>query len=214
MPKKKIVDKILGEVVQRDLGRYTRRAIELGATDARLINAGAVIIDERVRAKCSYPKCEFYGTNAHCPPHALPLPEVRALVARYEYSIFIDIRVPAGLIAGTNVIKSGSSVPSALKMYEIVSKVEAEAFYDGYYLALGFACGPCKRFFCPDLPCQALSPGQGCRHPLRSRGSMEGAGMDAYAMATRVGWDVYPIGRSSLPQDVPHGHRLGLILVC
>ena len=43
-----------------------------------------IIIDERVRAKCLYPKCMSYGTNAHCPPHAMDLQDVRRLVERYE----------------------------------------------------------------------------------------------------------------------------------
>ena len=42
---------------------------------------------------------------------------------------------------------------------------------------------------------------------------MEGAGMDAYTMATKVGWGIYPIGKYSSPSDVPHGTRVGLVLI-
>jgi len=42
---------------------------------------------------------------------------------------------------------------------------------------------------------------------------MEGAGMDVYAMATKVGWDIYPLGRAAPPPDVPFGALLGLVLI-
>ena len=103
--------------------------------------------------------------------------------------------------------------PTQVIKHEIVSKIEAEAFYDGYHLALGFACGPCKAAFCPEIECNALTTGQSCRHRLRARSSMEAVGMDAYTMAAKVGWDIYPIGASVQPSEVPHGTRLGLILI-
>jgi hypothetical protein len=32
-------------------------------------------------------------------------------------------------------------------------------------------------------------------------------------MATDVGWDIYPIGKNTHPDQVPHGNRLGLVLI-
>lgn len=211
---RKIVEKVPDDVLKSDLEKYREKAIELGATDAKVITADMVIIDERVRAKCRYPKCDWYGTNAHCPPNSMDIKDVRELVNKYKHGIFCSIRVPSEYVAGSDVVKSGSNIPSVLKMYEIVAKIEAGAFYDGYHLALGFALGPCKLFFCPNQDCSALLAGQGCRHPLRARSSMEGMGMDAYTMATKVGWEIYPIGTKTQPGDVPHGQRLGLILIC
>jgi hypothetical protein len=37
--------------------------------------------------------------------------------------------------------------------------------------------------------------------------------MDAFTMATKVGWDIYPIGLSTSPEDVPYGSLLGLVLI-
>ena len=39
------------------------------------------------------------------------------------------------------------------------------------------------------------------------------AGMDALTMATKVGWAVYPIGAAVSPSEVPHGTKLGLVLI-
>ncbi len=68
--------KIDPEKLQKDLVRYAQLAIELGAADAKVIPVSDVIIDERVRAKCEYPKCSFWGTSAHCPPPRHPHPGV------------------------------------------------------------------------------------------------------------------------------------------
>ncbi len=210
---RKIAAEISDEVFEDDLERYRKRAIELGATDAKVISSDFVIIDERVRAKCIYPKCDSYGTNAHCPPYSMAIDDVRKLVAKYKAGIFIDFRVSSDLVAGPRVAELGLNIPSGLKMHEIVAKLEAEAFYDGYHLALGFALGACKLFYCSNEECSALIQGQGCRHPLRARASMEGMGMNVYTMAAKIGWDIYPIGRRTKPEDVPCGHRFGLVLI-
>ena len=209
----KIVEKVPDEKLQQDLEKYRKQAIELGATDAKVIPADIVVVDERVRAKCIYPKCGNYGTNVNCPPYSIDLSLTREVVKRFQKGIFFMLRDAAETVAGPDVLKTGAHLPSGKKVHEIVGKLESGAFYDGYYLAIGFAAGSCKSLFCPDKECSALTTGQRCRFSYVARTSMEGAGMDAYAMATKVGWDIYPIGRSSLSSDVPHGTRLGLVLI-
>jgi predicted metal-binding protein len=201
---RKIVDVIPDEQLEKDLEKYRRRAIELGATDAKVIKSSSIILDERVRAKCRYPRCRHYGTNANCPPYVNEVDEVQQLVNKYKYAIFIAIKIPSKLKA---------SVDKSIIMQEIVSKIEVEAFNDGYYFALGFACGSCQSLFCDDLACEALKPAYICRHPLKARPQMESVGMDVYAMATKVGWDIYPIGINTNPSSIPHAHRLGLVLI-
>lgn len=208
---RKVVARVPDEVLQRDLERYRQRAIELGATDAKVVTSEMVLIDERVSAKCVYPKCDFYGTNANCPPYTMNPDQTRRLVDNYHYGIFIKLEVPSKEIVGPQAKKSGARWRR--KIHEIVSKIEAEAFYDGYYLATGFASGSCKSVFCPDIECNALTLGQSCRKPLKARCSMEAVGMDVFALAANVGWEVYPIGRSLPPSEVPHGTRMGLVLI-
>ena len=209
---RKIVGKISDEVLEKDLGKYRQRAVELGATDAKIITTDMVVIDERVRAKCTYPKCEWYGTSAHCPPHVMELEQTRKLVNNFRYAIFFRIKVPTEIVAGKRTpeqIKQHRLI--GRKRLEIVAKVEAEAFYDGYYLSVGFGGGSCKSYFCPDEDCRALKLGQGCKFPLRARASMEAVGMDVYLMATKVGWDIYPIGMA--PSDAPYGTTTGIVFI-
>ena len=210
---RKIRVNITAQQVQEDLEKYRQRALDLGATDSKIITTDAVVIDERVLAKCVYPKCSRYGTNANCPPYAMPVGQVRKIVEGFRYAIFIKLEIPSTDIAGTEARDKRLTAPARNKVQEIVAKIEAEAYFDGYYLALGFACGSCKTVFCPDQDCSALIPGQSCRAPLKARSSMEAVGMDAFLMAARVGWDVYPIGASLSPSEVSHGVRLGLVLI-
>jgi len=210
---RKIVEKIPDEVLQQDLERYRRRALEVGATDAKIITTDMILIDDRVLGKCTYPRCPFYGTNVNCPPYAMDLALVRRVVNNFRYAIFIMLKVPSKELAGPEAREKRLSVPSAIKNYEIVARIEAEAFYDGYHLALAFAGGSCKNTFCPNTECSALVPGQSCKHFPMARSSMEAVGMDAFIMAAKVGWDIYPIGRSLPPSEVPHGTKLGLVLI-
>ena len=210
---RKILKTIPDEQVQKDLEKYRQRALELGATDAKVIATDMVLIDERVRAKCIYPKCHHYGTNANCPPHAIDLEQTRKIVKNFRHAIFTKLEVPSEELAGTEARDKGLMIPGNRKLHEIVSKIESEAFFDGYHLALAFASGPCRDVFCPDIECSALVPGQPCRHSLKARSPMEGVGMDAYTMAATVGWDIYPIGESLSPSEVPFGAILGLVLI-
>ena len=209
----KIMVSVPDEVLHKDLEKYRNRALELGAADAKITTTDMILIDERVRLKCIVPLCSSYGTNANCPPYAIALDLIRKMVNNFRYAIFIRLKVPSEELCGTGYKEKRLAARSALKNFQIVSKIESEAFYDGYHLATGFGGGPCKLYFCPEHECTALVPGQPCRHALQARVSMEGAGMNAFAMAARAGWDIYAIGCSAQPSEVPCGARLGLVLI-
>jgi predicted metal-binding protein len=200
---RRITKRIPAETLQANLNTFREKALEWGATDAKIITADKVIIDERVRAKCMNPKCPMYGSNGNCPPYAPDLDMVRQVVNNFHYGIFVVTKFP---------FVAAGSIKDRIGNYELVARIEAEAFYSGYYLALGFADGPCKSRFCPDKECSVLT-GQGCRMGLKARYSMESWGMNAYLMAAREGWEVYPIGKSTMPADVPYEVALGLVLI-
>lgn len=209
---RKIVERIPNEVVQQDLEKFRQKAIALGADDAKIITADMVVIDERVRAKCRYPRCEHYGASANCPPYTMELEQTRKLVNSFHYAIFFRLKMPTELAAGKQTVAQLKQRRRfTQKRYEIVAKIESDAFYDGYYLAVGFGGGCCKRFYCPDDDCRALQPGQSCRFPQISRSSMEGVGMDVYLMATKVGWDIYPMGMR--PSDAPYSTLTGIVFI-
>lgn len=209
----KVVERIPEERLQQDLEKYRKRAIELGVSDAKIISADQVVIDERVVAKCTYPRCSGYGTSVNCPPHAMKPDQIRKVVNNFHYGIFMKIDVPPGDIAGKEARSKNLTAPYRKKLAEVTAKIESEAFYDGYYLAVGFGNGACKGLFCRDTDCIALVPGKSCPHRLKARSPMEAVGMDVFAMAAKVGWDVYPIGRATLPSEVPSGLRAALVFI-
>ena len=221
--------------VENELTRYCELAIRLGASDAKTIGADQIIVERRVSAKCAIPKCSGYGTCANCPPYAPSPLEVREIVKEYKYAIFVRLKLPPEeltdssgnpeakkanppkileTVSGVEPLKAPNRPRDATpKIFEIVSGVESKAFYDGHYLAMGFGGGSCRRALCGLNACSVLMPGGSCRHALKSRPSMEAVGMDAFRMAVNVGWDIYPMGKATCPADVPHGSRLGLVLI-
>jgi predicted metal-binding protein len=215
----KVVRKILIDIPDHlllsDLKRYKREAIHLGATDCKIIETKNVIIDERAYAKCHYPKCQFFGTSANCPPYSLKPEETVKMINRYRYGIIFALKASASAFVGSFEVlnQRGETGAHRRKIFEIASKLEAMAFYDGYYFALGFASGPCKALFCKDLECAALVRGKACRFPLKARSAMEAVGMDVFGMALRMGWDIYPCGAGLSPADVPFGKRLGIVFI-
>jgi predicted metal-binding protein len=138
---------------------------------------------------------------------------VRKVVGKFRYAMFIKIEVPSSDIAGTEARDRNLVHPYRMKLAEITAKTESEAFYDGYHLALAFGNGSCKSLFCPDNDCHALVTGQACPHRLKARSPVEAVGIDVFTMATKVGWDIYPIGQATSPSEVPCGMRLALVLI-
>ena len=198
--------------IRQDLERYRAAALELGATRARIMPADEVVVDERVTLKCQVPRCFGYGTGAHCPPNTLPPAELREHLAKYRWAVFFVKDVPAEVI-----VRDKKTIKERVAVYQnvfrIVNQVESMAFYDGHYLAFGFAAGSCRHTYCGlEEDCQAMD-GKKCRFSLRSRPSMEAVGMDVYRMATASGWDIYPIGSDAKPEDVPKGTLAGIVIV-
>jgi predicted metal-binding protein len=211
---RKIVEKFPEDLLEQDLNKYQQKAIEFGATDAKIITNDMILIDERVRAKCFVPVCRHYGTNAVCPPNAMELDLFRKVVNNFRYALFFMIKVPSTELAHPEFIEKKKGARTQVLTWEICAKIESEAFYDGHHLAMAFASGPCLPYLCPGEDVCALLAGKGsCRGAYKARSAMEAVGMDAFRMAAKVGWEVYPIGEDIPPSEVPHGARLGLVLI-
>ena len=195
-----------------NLERYKKKALELGASNAGIVRADQIPVDERVTMKCQIPRCLGYGAGAHCPPNTMKPAELRELLKKYEWAVFFTKDVPAEVIVRDKAtIKE--RVEAYQQMYSMVSEIESEAFYDGHYLAFGFAAGSCRHTFCGQLPdCQAMK-GDKCRFSLKSRPSMEAVGIDVYKMVALAGWDIYPIGSGAKARDVPKGTLAGIVIV-
>src|SRR5680860_1454361 len=188
--------------------------MKLGCSDAKIVSTDLVVIDERVLARCVSPMCPYYMTNLNCPPHSFTPDETRRLVKCYDHGIFIMLSVPPEEHTSKDYYDSKKHrIPSSIKMYKMVAEVQNAAYYDGYPLATAFSGEPCcKRVFCPNQECAGIK-GDGCRFGHKVNPTMHSVGMDVFTMAARVGWSIYPIGKSTDPDQIPFGLEMGLVLI-
>ncbi len=171
-------------------------AKHLGATRAKMISAVDVVIDERVRLKCSIPRCENYGRHLMCPPNTLAVAEFRDIVRLYRRAIIVQIEsafdsadksdeslnreVCARLERETGTRELG------IRLHELVNRLEAAAFKKGYYLAAGLIGSDCE--LCEE--CVGTAGNEPCRRPFEARPSMQAMGIDVIETCKNAGLPV------------------------
>jgi len=212
-PSRRITLSVSDSQLKDDLTRLRQRVLDLGGSKAEIIPADWARIDERVRLKCSIPLCPNYNRSLYCPPHT-PSPDfMRSALSRYSRALLFCLDVVPAEQFSDRSIQRDAAKDWSRKVFEIVGEVETLAFGYGYYFALGFAQASCRKALCGQEKCLALQ-GSTCPYPLKARPSMEAVGIDAYGLAAKVGWEIYPIYRSVNPAEVPRAMALGIIFVC
>jgi predicted metal-binding protein len=182
-------------------------ALLLGATDAKVIPADAIPIEDEIIDLCVEPLCPGYDKSANCPPHIMKPAEARGLVSGYEWALLFKIDVPS------EVLLSEDRFESFRRIYEIASQIEVLARNAGYSSARGFAAGSCKPVFCKKLECLVLAENADCRSPDLARPSMEAVGMNVFKLVEEVGWEIHRLTKASNPDSVPMGLLAGLVLL-
>lgn len=198
-----------------NLERYRELALELGASDAVVLRAADVVVDERVRLKCLVPRCLRAGETPNCPPNAPDLALVRKALARFSWAILFkcDVGPIEDYAPGSG--KTREEKRRVLSFHrqgsEVVYGLERQAYKDGYHLAMGLGGGSCKDYLCQGMICQFLDSGR-CRFPHRSRPSMEAMGIDVVSLINKVGWQAYAL-LDDLAQ-IPCAITVGIVFVC
>ncbi|MBC8450364.1 MAG: DUF2284 domain-containing protein [Chloroflexi bacterium] len=201
--------------VKDDLERYRQLALQWGASAAAIIPASDVVIDERVRLKCTVPRCLRAGETPNCPPYAPDLDLVRRAIGRFSWAVLFkcDVGPIEDYAPGSG--KTKAEQRRVLSFHkpgsEVVCALERQAYKDGYHLAVGFGGGSCKDYLCQGLICQFLDSGR-CRFPHRARPAMEAVGMDVIGLINQVGWEAYAL-LDDLSQ-VPCAVTVGIVFVC
>jgi len=199
--------------LRSDAEKYRKRALELGAADAKVIPASHVVVDERVRLKCAVPRCHLYAECVNCPPYTPPPSQMRRILRKYKYAVLFKTNVSPMTDFVDDEKWHIGHMAHQRKIHEIASTIEGLAFNDGHYFAAGFAAGGCKTALCSGQICQFLDSGR-CRFPLKARPSMEGVGIDVFHLVTKVGWDVYPIAvRDVDPESVGCAISVGIVFI-
>lgn len=159
-------------------------AIGRGATEAKIIPAHDIILDERVILKCQVPLCTEYGNHLLCPPNSPSLAQFREALKKYSSALLIQIRTPAEQLGSQSEEGRKKAIYApASELHEIVNAVEKAAQGLGFPLAAGLIGGTCK--LCD--PCVGVKSGKPCKYPFKARPSMEAVGIDVHRTARRAG---------------------------
>lgn len=139
------------------------RAIELGALDARIIDAGQIVFDDRSYLKCRF-GCDRWGRYWTCPPNLVLTPE-QFMAAFGKYS--------QGIIIKTVDPQTGQDVALA---------VEKEAM---------LVCGRMFAFamvLC--VKCETCAWPEPCHYPHLARPAMDAYGVDIGKTVEPLGFTV------------------------
>jgi len=187
------------------------------------IAPGDVVVAEWVRFKCRY-GCRGYAKHLSCPPYAPAPAETRAMLEEYTSALLVRFDgVPGHASFGPDEIPDDFHMfyrDLILWVNTTIHRLEKTAFYDGFYKAFAFGGYPCA--FCEECVAeeQAGSVDESfrrfCREQDRVRPSMEAAGMDVFATARRVGWELKTIPSRNLEYGKilrPDVVSVGLVLL-
>ena len=193
--------------VNTHLLRLKKKAMALGASDAVIVPANVVPIEDEIIEMCRPPNCEQYGKSANCPPHVMSPEDARQWIRSYHSALIFKIDV------SPRVLFSESGLEIFKKIFLISARLEEFSIGQGHAFSKGLAAGSCKTVFCRDIPCDALIKDRKCRYPSLARPSMEALGINVFRLAKEVGWEIHAILRKSDPDDIPSAMLAGLLLV-
>jgi predicted metal-binding protein len=154
---------------------FIKRAITLGAKEAKVISPQQVFTAEWVRRKCQY-GCDGYNEHLTCPPFSPTPQETRRMLDDYTTAILIHCS------------------DDWVDVKEIMYKLEREAFLSGYYKAFGMGSGPCNL-------CDTCDTQKTCVHTEQARPSMEACGIDVYQTARTAKYPIEVVRDHTCPEN-------------
>ncbi len=197
---------------QKELQKFDflkKMALELGASDAAVIPADQVVVEDRVVLKCKV-GCTNYGKTLACPPYTPSSDEFRKIVAEYSYALFMKFtsKAEADAELKKSLNKSDTStLPKDVKektdkfwaawkedknrMLESVVKLEREAMRQSYSLAISFVSGTCQ--LCEKCNTETRI----CAHPDKARLSEDAVGVNVKKTAMNAGIEfIFPFPKN------------------
>ncbi|MDR1992583.1 MAG: DUF2284 domain-containing protein [Nitrososphaerota archaeon] len=189
----------------------TKLALEKGATDAKILPAQKIVIENRVVLKCRV-GCNHYGQTLACPPYTPTADEFRKIVSEYNFALFMKFTTCAS--ADGDVYKHLMTYQTdpnlspdlkekaakfwqhwkddKRKMLQAVVDLEKAAMLHGYSLAISFISGHCQL-------CDKCNTQTGiCRHPELARWSEDALGVNVKKTAANAGINfVFPFTKNA-----------------
>jgi predicted metal-binding protein len=196
---------------QSELSKFDflrKLALDLGASDAKIIPANNVVVEDRVVQKCKV-GCNNYGKTLACPPYTPTAEEFRKIVSEYNYALFMKFTsgAEADSELQSNLSKTGTELSSEDKaktdkfwaswkddkknMLTSVVKLEKEAMRNGYSLAISYVSGSCQL-------CEKCNLETGiCIHPDMARQSEDAVGVNVKKTAKNAGIEfIFPFPKN------------------
>lgn len=208
-PSKMNLNSGFGATYGNHLQKLLTGACLAGATEAAIVAAKDIAIEDELAERCRQPRCENYGLSRNCPPHVAGPVAFRKELERYSQALFFRVDVPA------EVLFSSDNRELFQLLHEIAAGIEQAAIRLGYIRAKAFAGDSCKRIFCHDQPgCQALSAFAKCRNPQVARPSMSGFGINVAKLLQSVGWGNGEEKFSTQGESEKTSFVCGLVLIC
>ena len=183
-------------------------ALQLGVSDARLIDAADIKVEDDLARICENPRCPGFGQGAGCPPHVMKPKAFRQLLTQFSRALVFKFEVLTEVLLGDGRFEVSRLV------HETAAAIESQALAGGYSDARGLAAGSCKRIFCAEEKnCRVIAESGPCRHPDLARPSISGLGVNFFELARCVGWSINKITRESRPDQIPMGLMAGIVLL-
>jgi predicted metal-binding protein len=198
--------------VQKDLKELCTKATELGARDARILNARDIAAARLTGREKRYVVTDE-EKSIHWPDPLYPNDDIVGAIAHYQWAILFRVDIDQGATGEQRRPVPGSARWQASeKVFRIAASIESQCFYKGYHLALGLADSNCRDVYChEERRCWAMIKGRACIHPYKARPPLEVCGLDPLALVQKAGWAKFPGAGSGT--FVQPGFVVGLVLV-
>ncbi len=190
----------------------------LGATEAKIVTPGRVVVEDRVLLKCKT-GCNMYGQKFVCPPHT-PTPQEFRKILR-EYKAILVAKFPAEAEADENVgrglVKNlcAPDTPADLRtrtkefwdtwggdkrrILLAMLALEKAAFNQGYTLAVALTAGSCAL-------CEKCNLETTCVHPSMARYPEHALGVNVKKTLGNIGMSItFPFAK--------HPEGIGMLLI-
>jgi predicted metal-binding protein len=166
-------------------------ALQLGASEAKIIPTKNIIVENRVVLKCKI-GCNNYGKTLMCPPYAPNIDDFRKTLTEYNYALVLKFQSQATATPEIAQLLSKNQNDPTLtedqkqkitqfwnswnnerkQVLEKLRKIEKAAMNNGYPLALAFTTGTC-------ILCDKCNTEQKiCKHPTEARCSAQAVGIN------------------------------------
>lgn len=161
----------------------SKLALDLGASESKLISPDSVVIREWVRLKCQY-GCPEFGKRLTCPPFTPTVDQVRRILSEYSRILIVKFeQQPISKKTGAEGFMKEFNKRER-KVKETTLKIEKQLVLKGYYKAFALEPGECNR-------CKECVAQQGkCRHPREARPSPESLAIDMFSTVKNAGWNI------------------------